>query len=305
MNITVIVPTFNGAKKLGNIIKALAQQTVKDFELIIAVDGSTDETKALLEKNDFGINYKVFFQENSGRSVIRNNAVRQSSGDLLIFFDDDMRPLPNCIETHLKHHQEYPGSILTGAQIDDYEKASTDFLEYKCWLSRKWAMSLINSQSQQLSLANLHLTAANFSISKALFQSLGCFDVQLRDAEDFDLAIRAHKANISIFYNHNAFAWHDDFVTVTTYIRRLRQYQEAHQTLRRLKSELYSGIKLREPIQLKGIKRIIFSLFLNKALLRLIDTSSKKLSLLPRKVRYKLYDFVTTSYGVFFTDHPI
>jgi GT2 family glycosyltransferase len=305
MSITVIIPTFNGAKKLSNILNALTHQTVKDFEIIIAVDGSTDETKEILVKNDFGVNYKVFYQENSGRSIIRNNAARQSSGDLLIFFDDDMRPLHNCIETHIKHHQKYPRSILTGAQIDDYQNASTDFLKYKCWLSREWVKPLLQFKNQPLPSENLHITAANFSISKELFFKLDGFDERLTDAEDFDLAIKAFKANISVYYNHNAFAWHDDLVTVNSYIKRLRQYQVAHQTLRHLKPELYSGIQLREPVQLKGLKKLFFSFFLNKPLLKLINSSPSDLRFIPRKFRFKLYDLITTAYGVFFTDRPL
>ncbi|MCU7551301.1 glycosyltransferase [Chitinophagaceae bacterium LB-8] len=305
MKVSVIIPTYNGKHRIGNLLSTLANQTFQVSEVIVVIDGSTDGTKEYLEQGDFGFTFSIFVQNNKGRAVVRNKGAELATGDLLIFFDDDMRLEPNCIEQHICHHQKHPNSILTGAQIDDYKKASSDFLKYKCWLSRKWSDPLNAYKGQPLPLNNLHLTAANFSIAKELFVKLGGFDSRLRDAEDFDLAIRAYKANVSIYYKHEAFAWHDDIVTATSYIKRLRQYQFAHRTLRRIKPEIYHNIELREPVQPHGLKKVLFSLFSNKLFLDIIDRRSNRLVFLPRIFRYKLYDLVTTSYGVFFTDRPI
>ena len=46
---TVIIPTYNGAKKVVNCLHSLEKQTFKDFETIVVIDGSTDNTQEVLE----------------------------------------------------------------------------------------------------------------------------------------------------------------------------------------------------------------------------------------------------------------
>ena len=117
--VSVIIPTFNGAHKLANIFKALKAQTFSDFELVVVVDGSNDNTKEVLDqyKKEFQ-NCKVIYQQNGGRAKVRNAGAKEAGGDLLIFFDDDMLPEPDCVAIHFQHHEKFSGSILMGTQID-------------------------------------------------------------------------------------------------------------------------------------------------------------------------------------------
>ena len=55
-SVSVIIPTFNGAHKLPNIFKALISQSFKEYELVIVVDGSTDNTGEVIDE------YKEAFQ---------------------------------------------------------------------------------------------------------------------------------------------------------------------------------------------------------------------------------------------------
>ena len=304
--ITVVISTYNGAHKLPGILNALKEQSFKNFELIVIVDGSTDNTMQVLEKFiQYFDNSKIYRQENRGRAAVRNRGAKEASGDLIIFFDDDMRPEPDCIEQHSVHHDRFPNSLSSGAQIDDMKKAANSFAKYKSYLSNKWAQPLLKFDGQVLPLEMLHLTAANFSVSKKLFFTLGAFDERLNDAEDFDLAIRTSKAGIPIYYNHKAFSWHDDFVTIKSYIKRLRQYQAAHINLRNLKPEIYKNLPLRAPMKLTAFKSFIFSIFANSFLLNQIERNPGYLDLLPDNLTYKIYDWVTTAYGVVFINKSI
>jgi glycosyltransferase involved in cell wall biosynthesis len=88
--VSVIIPTYNRANLLGKAIQSVLDQTYQNFELIIVDDGSTDNTKELVEKfNDKRIIYTKL-RENSGSSVIpRNIAMKVSKGKYIALLDSD------------------------------------------------------------------------------------------------------------------------------------------------------------------------------------------------------------------------
>jgi glycosyltransferase involved in cell wall biosynthesis len=291
MKVSVIIPTYNGAFKLPGILNCLLRQTYKDFEVIVAIDGSTDDTlKVVVSFKLLFHSFKAIHQENKGRAAIRNNGAQQATGDLLIFFDDDMRPQSNCIEAHIRHHQAHPLTLMCGAQLDDPEKAVTPFQKYKCHLSNNWTQHL-EKQSQPLVLDEMHLTAANFSIPKDLFHELSGFDEALKDNEDLDLAIRAYRKGYLVHYNHAAFAWHDDFHTCASFIKRQKEYIKFHKYVAMNKKEIYSGItRFDEEMNSSVIKKTFYSIWRPDWWVRLVDNGA--LAFLPPKFQFKIYDWI-------------
>jgi len=297
MTVSVIIPTYNGAHKILNVLRSVERQTTPPDEVIVVIDGSTDNTRQILEENSFSFkSFRIIEQSNGGRAKVRNKGAQEASGTLLIFFDDDMRPAPECIRLHTEHHLKYPGSILTGAQMEEVVKTAPDFLRFKGMLSRKWYQPYL-PQKKIDTKDQLFLTAANLSMPKALFDSLGGFDERLTDAEDFDLGVRAFLANIPLYVNPQAHAWHDDPVTCAAYIRRQAQYAEAHRRLRLLKPELYKDENKYLPAPPKGVKAILFSVFSYRCWIVGIDRNYWP-RILPRAIRYKLYDIVLTAHQV-------
>lgn len=298
--VSVIVPTYNGAHKILRILKSLEKQSFKDFETLIVVDGSTDDTLELLNSSTFSLkSVRIISQKNSGRAIVRNRGAKEAKGDLLVFFDDDMRPEKDCVETHVTHHIHFPGSISVGSVVNDYRNATTEMQRYKCYYSRKWEENLEAFNDKPLPKDKLYITAANFSISKNIFQLLKGFDERLNDAEDHDLAIRAYLSATPIYYKRDAFAWHDEQFTIQSYIQRRKGYNEAQEKLKIYKPEIYTVFKHRT-IHKKGIiKSLFFWLFSSNYWVFLIDRFSF-FSFLPQRIRFILYDWVITSKVLYF-----
>ncbi len=87
---SVIIPTYNRAFILPETIKSIENQTFTDWEILIIDDGSKDNTKVVIEeiaKNQLKIKY--FYQQNSERSVARNNGASLANGQYLLFLDSD------------------------------------------------------------------------------------------------------------------------------------------------------------------------------------------------------------------------
>jgi glycosyltransferase involved in cell wall biosynthesis len=101
---TVFTPTYNRAHTLGRVYESLARQTQKDFEWLIVDDGSTDDTPELVASWEAKATFPIRYlrQENRGKHVASNRAVREARGELFLFFDSDDRCVPNALE-RFKH----------------------------------------------------------------------------------------------------------------------------------------------------------------------------------------------------------
>lgn len=89
--ISVITPTYNCAKFIGETIESVQAQTYKKWEMIIVDDCSTDNTKeivALYEKNDERIKYYCL-EKNSGAAIARTEAMKIAQGEYMAFLDSD------------------------------------------------------------------------------------------------------------------------------------------------------------------------------------------------------------------------
>ncbi len=292
VTVSVIIPTYNGAHKILNVLKALEQQSYCDFETLVVIDGSTDNTADVVSNATLNLtSLRIVQQKNKGRAAVRNQGAQEANGSLLIFYDDDMRPTKNCVLAHISHHQQVDDSICVGTAINELGTATSEMQKYKCYVSRKWADELGEFDGKSLPKTRPYLSAANFSLKKSLFLSLGGFDERLNDAEDHELALRAYERDVPIFFRQSAHAWHDENFTITSYIERRKGYFQANETLRKLKPTVY-----KEPYYQKksGIKRVVFWFFSFPIWCRAVDHLSA-FRFFPKKVRFKLYDLIITS----------
>lgn len=84
-----IVPVYNTEKYLDRCLASIENQTLDDYEVIIVNDGSTDDSKKIIDKYLNNEKFKYVYQDNSGLSEARNTGIKHSSGEYLIFLDSD------------------------------------------------------------------------------------------------------------------------------------------------------------------------------------------------------------------------
>ncbi|MFD1000110.1 glycosyltransferase [Ohtaekwangia kribbensis] len=290
VEVSVIIPTYNGVNKINVLLNALLKQTYTKFELVVVVDGSTDGTIAVLDdyRNKFAA-YKVIVQPNKGRAVVRNRGVKESSGDLLIFYDDDMEPMHDSVSRHISFHDNYQG-ILGGNQIEERDVKKTDIQNYKATRNEIW-MKKYSIGLTRLDYSNLFFTAANCSIKRKTFFALNGFDERLSDAEDYDFAYRAMQEGVEVFFDKSNQAFHHDPITAKSYIQRLRQYSQAHAILEKFYPE-------RRMFKRKCffLKKFVYSSLALRFWVILIDRGFLKG--LPESARFKLYDLIIQALAI-------
>jgi glycosyltransferase involved in cell wall biosynthesis len=131
--ISIIIPAYNRGYILPRAINSVVRQTYVNWELIIVDDGSTDDTKTIVEQySDPRIKY--FFQENAGQSAARNTGMRNATGEWLAYLDSDDELLPLYMETMLRWIDNNPNTLYLlskySRQIEIY-KDSEIFESYE------------------------------------------------------------------------------------------------------------------------------------------------------------------------------
>lgn len=87
--ITVYILNYNYAKYIDKSIKSVLNQTFKNFELIIIDDGSTDNSKKLINKYSEHPKVRIIYQKNKGLILSSNIAIKASLGEFIIRLDAD------------------------------------------------------------------------------------------------------------------------------------------------------------------------------------------------------------------------
>ena len=170
MKASVIMSTYNAEEWLEKVIWGFSVQTEKDFEIIIADDGSGPKTRELLDRLRGQISMPLVhvWQEDRGfqKSQILNKAIMASSSDYLIFTDGDCIPRNDFVATHIKFRE--PGYFLSGGYFKlpmNISQAITkdDIFNQRCfdvgWLK---SMGLPSKNTSKLSASGLWAKFMNF-----------------------------------------------------------------------------------------------------------------------------------------------
>src|SRR5436305_13294617 len=105
--LSVIVPTHNRRELLRLCLASLERQTAppEAFEVVVAVDGSTDGTAEMLAELSPPFRLSVVTQPQAGQSAAVNAGAALAAGRILLFMDDDEEASPTHVRAHLTAHR--------------------------------------------------------------------------------------------------------------------------------------------------------------------------------------------------------
>lgn len=180
--ISIVIPTYNRAKRLAESVESVREQTYRDWDLIVVDDGSTDETADVVR--GFGdARIKYIRQENRGVSAARNVGIRCSAGELVTFLDSDDRWEPRKLEVQHEFMNTNPDVhicqveeiwIRNGRRVNPKKKHEKP----SGWIFRQCLPLCVVSPSAVM-------------LRRGVFDKVGFFDEDLPACEDYDLWLRA------------------------------------------------------------------------------------------------------------------
>lgn len=248
MKASLIIPTYNKLPRLKLAIASITGQNIspKRFEVIFVDDGSTDGTELFFKKNKLSFQYKYIKNENKGRASARNEAIKVSKNEILIFADDDVILHPAYIEEHLKEQERglkiVHGRILNLSFLKFFEDP-TQGIFYSGLKGEMTSPSLIgkciseedilNNFEQKLGSYNrtasfeqviemimndersgadwLSFNGGNTSVPRCWLEEYGYFDEKFGKkwgCEDLELGYRLFKNKKEFYYSYTARNYH-------------------------------------------------------------------------------------------------
>lgn len=116
MKFSIIVPTYNRGYVISNLIRSVLSQSYKNWELLIADDGSTDNTSEVI--STFGDSRIVYLSKiNGGPSSARNLALNKATGDWIVYIDSDNEFLSNYLDVVSIYIEKFSDMLFTSTKV--------------------------------------------------------------------------------------------------------------------------------------------------------------------------------------------
>ena len=246
MQISAIIPTYNRAEFILKAVKSIQNQSLSVGEIIVVDDGSTDNTKELLENE----NITYIYQENKGVSSARNRGIKEAKYEWLAFLDSDDLWHKNKIEEQVALHVNSPE--LKASFTDELWVRNNKTINKKKHL-RKDEPTFLNS------LRTCKIGTSTFFVHKSIFDEAGLFDETLKVCEDYDLWLRILKKHTIKLINKELTikqAGHENQLSFTTpLIDKYRVIALKKHMNSKYKEDILKEIEYKESILKNGAKK--------------------------------------------------
>lgn len=209
--VSVIVPTYNSSKFLGECLSSIKNQTYRNIEIIVVDNNSTDDTKEIARKYTDKV-----FNRGPERSAQRNYGVAQSIGEFVAIIDSDMKLSPKVIEAcvqNIESDTEIVGIVIPEESFGEGFWAQCKKLERSFYVGVPW------------------MEAARF-FQKNIYVQVGGYDENMISGEDWDLSQKIEKQGVFgridefIFHNEGKISLYKTIKKKFYYAQKFSKYVE-------------------------------------------------------------------------------
>lgn len=185
--VSIILPTYNGAKWIQKSIQSVISQSYKDWELIVIDDGSTDNTATIvanMSQNDTRIKY-IKNTVNSGIQKTLNNGLKQANGVYIARIDDDdMWADTDKLYKQVEFLNNNPDHVLVGTGVVIVDEGNNELFRY--------LVPTTNESIQKRLLGKNCFVHSSVMFKKSAVMQFGGYseDAEEKHFEDYDLWLK-------------------------------------------------------------------------------------------------------------------
>ena len=182
---SVLVPTYNQAQYLGDALNSLLSQTDTDWEAVVINDGSTDNTREVIDtycRKDK--RFQAIHKENGGVASALNAGLRQARGKWICWLSSDDLFCRQKLAIHRKWIATYPTCLFFFTHFRYLNEATGQY-------SNPWLRTIRNREWQVLEMLRLNYVHGNsICVHKDAWAQAGTFNEELRYGQDYDMWLR-------------------------------------------------------------------------------------------------------------------
>ncbi len=221
--ISVVIPTLNRAELLAETIEGIESQSLprEQYEVIVVDNNSADRTIEVLEQKSFTYsNLRFSLQQKPGAAATRNTGLEMSSGEIVLFIDDDIESDRKLLESHLRYHGETPDASVIGTIRTNWETTRDPFLRY---MRDRGIFDPYSVNCSTLDFSCYH--TGNVSTPRRTLEGLGGFDerFEVYGMEDIELGYRLERSGCPMVRGVEATALHHYFPSYRQFAERCEQ----------------------------------------------------------------------------------
>lgn len=222
--ISIVVTTYRRVDILRRVFDHIAKQDLpaKEFEVVVADDGSPDDTPAAVAEFAARSPFLVTHvrHENTGIGYTENQGIKAARAPLVLLLADDIFLTPQAVRMHLEYHQAHPelAVAVLGRVKQSPDLNQSEFL-------RKWDPFRFDELDGREELPPYRFGAANLSLKREFLIRYGMF-LEHRGRggaacmEDLELGYRLRPYGLRLMYSKAALAYHYHFSTLDTACQR-------------------------------------------------------------------------------------
>jgi glucosyl-dolichyl phosphate glucuronosyltransferase len=228
MKISVVVTTFNRSDMLRQAVAAVLRQTLArdQFEIVIADNGSTDDTRAVAATltSEAAPRVRYVYEPRPGVHRVRHAGARAAAGRIVSYIDDDCSPEPDWLANLARGYDEFSPDAAGGKLLIRWDRTPPPWvIPHEAVLGR-----LDHGPRPRLLAPDELINGGNFSILRQRLLEIGGFnpdqlgDRQVGDGES-GLCHKIHAAGRKLLWVPDALVWHCQTVARNGSLRDLRR----------------------------------------------------------------------------------
>ena len=210
--VSVVIPNWNGRKYLPVILKSLTRQTLRDFEIIVTDNGSTDDSVDYLRKH-WPEATLIEIGKNTGFTGGSNRGIEAAKGEFIALLNNDLELQRDWLKIAVETLRRYPKAGSTGGKLlNYYQRNRFDGAgEVVSWYGEFLKRAAFAKDTGQYDQAEwvFGVNAAAIMYRQKMLNEIGLFDeLFFTVAEDTDLDFRTQLAGYTARYEPRLVAYH-------------------------------------------------------------------------------------------------
>ena len=209
MKTSVVICTYGRPEAAKSLLIKLQRQRYKDFEVLLICQGNKEDLEKIKDsiKNIYPVRY--YYEAGPNLPHARNIGIKEASGEIIIFLDDDVKPGDTLIEAHVANYTDSTIGVVGGRILD--KKYKENIPDSKIGMVRKFDGFTYAGFHKGIRRYVMHVKGVNMSVRRELALEIGGFDERFGGTaqyEDMDFCLRALKKGYKIIFDPAAVVEH-------------------------------------------------------------------------------------------------